>query len=185
MKLRISTGNLPINSNPNWPATCRTLHCRHHPSLLVCRPHLPKRAVRLTNPKPPRKRSFILLHLHLPAHRTGTLLRLIPIQRNLKHRSRPTTNPHSHSLRRIRPAMRTNIILRRHSHYQPILSRPLHRPNPCRMGLRRILSRQPHTNTILHPSLPSSLHNCRPHHHSPHLPTRIGLKQPARHLFKL
>lgn len=83
MELWVPVRHLLTNSNPNRPTTCRTLHCRHHPSLLICRTYMPKRAIRLTNPKPPHKRSLILIHLYLPTHRTRTLLWLLPLQGNL------------------------------------------------------------------------------------------------------
>lgn len=181
MKLRITPRHLPDHTNPNWPSTSRPLYCRHNPSLLLHRPHMPERTVWLTNPQPTRKRSLILLYLHLPPHRPRTLLRLLPIQRNLKHRHYPPNHPHSNRLRRLRPAMRPNILLRSHSHHQPILGHPLHWPNSCRMSLRRLLSRQPYTNPILRTTLPPPIHNYRPHPNSPHLPPRIWLKQPTRH----
>lgn len=135
MELWAPVRHLLTNSNPNRPATCRTLHCRQHPSLLICRAYVPERTIRLANPKPPRKRSLIFLHLCPPTHRTRTLPWLLPLQGNLKYRSHPPTDPHGHSLRRIRPALRS------HSHYQSVLSCSLHRPNPRRMSLRWILSR--------------------------------------------
>jgi hypothetical protein len=46
--------------------------------------------------------------------------------------------------------MRTNIILRSHSNYQPTLSNPVHWIQSSRMNLRWILCRQSHPNPILH-----------------------------------
>lgn len=181
MKLRISPRHLPNYTNLNRPPTSYTLHCRHNPGLLLSRPHMPKCTVRLTNPQPTCKRSIILFHLHLPPHRPWILLRLLPIQRNLKHGHYSPTHTHSNRLRRLRPAMGTNIILRGHSHYQLILSHPLHRPNPRRMSLRWLFSRQPHINPIFRTTLPPPLHNRRPHPHPSHLPPRIRLKQPTGH----
>uniref|UniRef100_A0A8C0AMQ5 Uncharacterized protein n=1 Tax=Buteo japonicus TaxID=224669 RepID=A0A8C0AMQ5_9AVES len=155
-------------SNPDRPPTSNTLHCRHHPSFLIRSPHI-----------------ILRLHLHLPTHRPRTILRLLPIQRNLKHRNHPTTHPHSNCLRRLCTPMRPNILLRSHSHHQPILSHPLHRTNHCRMSLRRVLRRQPHPHPILHPALPTPIPNRRPHLNPPYLPPRIRLKQPPRHRLKL
>lgn len=81
--------------------------------------------------------------------------------------------------------MRTNVILRSYSNHKPTLSYPLHRPNTSRMSLRRILSRQPNTNTILRPSLPTSIRHRRTHTSTPHLPARNRLKQPARNSIRL
>lgn len=141
MKLRVSTGYLLNYSNCYRSSASHTLHSRHQPSFLLCSPYMPRRTIRLTNPQPPRKRSLLLLHLHLPTHRPRNLLRIIPKQRNLKHRSNPPPNPHSNCLRRLRTAMRTNVLLRSYSNYKPILSNPLHWTNTSRMSLRRILCR--------------------------------------------
>uniref|UniRef100_A0A8C0VNS6 Uncharacterized protein n=1 Tax=Cyanistes caeruleus TaxID=156563 RepID=A0A8C0VNS6_CYACU len=113
----------------SWPTPSHALHSRHLPGLHLRCPHLPKRSIRLTHPKPPRKRSLLLLHLHLLPHRTRNLLWLLPKQRNLKHRSYPPPDPHSNCIRRLRPTLRTNIILRCYSNHKPILSNPIHRPN--------------------------------------------------------
>uniref|UniRef100_A0A8C9MDZ1 Uncharacterized protein n=1 Tax=Serinus canaria TaxID=9135 RepID=A0A8C9MDZ1_SERCA len=118
MKLRVFTGHLPNHPNRYRSSASHSLHSRYQPSLLLRSSHMPRRPIRLTNPQPPRKRSLLLLHLHLPTHWPRNLLRLIPKQRNLKHRSYPTINPHSNRLRRLRPTMRPNIILRRYSNQQ-------------------------------------------------------------------
>lgn len=185
MKFRITTGHLPNYPNCNRTTASYALHSRHLPGLLLRRPHMPRRTIWLTNPQPTRKRRFLLLHLHLPSHRPRNLLRLVPKQRNLKHRSYPPPNPHSNRLRRIRPTLRTNIILRSYSNHKPILSNPLHRPNTRRMSLRRILSRQPYINTILRPSLPTPICHRRPHTSPPHLPARNRLKQPTGNPIRL
>eukprot|EP00095_Tigriopus_kingsejongensis_P005070 maker-scaffold2235_size18398-snap-gene-0.5 protein:Tk05070 transcript:maker-scaffold2235_size18398-snap-gene-0.5-mRNA-1 annotation:"cytochrome b" len=125
MKLRISPRHLPNHTDPNWPPTSHTLHRRHNLSLLLHRPHMPRRTIRLTNPQPPCKRSLILLYLHLLPHRPRALLWLIPIQRNLKHRHHPPTYPYSNCFRRLCSTMRTNILLRGHCYHQLILSHPL------------------------------------------------------------
>uniref|UniRef100_A0A8C3U2B8 Uncharacterized protein n=1 Tax=Catharus ustulatus TaxID=91951 RepID=A0A8C3U2B8_CATUS len=129
MKFWISIGHLPCHTNRHRPASSHTLHSRYFPSLQLSRPHVSKCPIRLINPKPTRKRSLILLHLHLPPHRPRILLRLVPKQRNLKHRSYPPPSPYSNRLRRLRTSLRTNIILRSYSNYQPILSNPLYWPN--------------------------------------------------------
>lgn len=185
MKLRIPARRLPDHTNSNGPPTGHALHCRYLPSLLLGGQHMPKRPVRLAYPQPTRQRRLLLLYLHLPAHRTGPLLRLLPPQRNLKHRSNSPANPHSNSLRRLRPAMRTDIILRGHRNHQPILSPPIHRANPSRMGLRGILSRQPNPNPILRHPLPTPLPNCRDYPSPLDFPARIRLKQPPRHCIRL
>lgn len=136
---------------------------------------MPKCTVWVTNPEPSCKRSLLLLHLHLPSHCSRALLWLLPVQRNLKYRNYPPTHPYGNCLRRLCPTMRPNIILRRHSHYKPILCHPLHRPNTSRMGLRGILRRQPHLNPILHPTFPPSIRNHQPSSHPPNLPSRVRI----------
>lgn len=167
MKLWIHPRNLPGNSNPNRTAPSRPLHRRYHSSLLIRSQHMPKRTVWVTNPQPTCKRSLPLLYLHLPPHRPRLLLWFIPLQGNLKHRNYPPTNPDSNSLRWLCPTLRPDIILRCHSHYKPILRNPLHWTDPSRVSLRRILSRQPNPNPILHPTLSPPIYN---HQLSPHPP---------------
>uniref|UniRef100_A0A663MRH0 Uncharacterized protein n=1 Tax=Athene cunicularia TaxID=194338 RepID=A0A663MRH0_ATHCN len=141
MKLRIPTRHLLDNPDHYWPPTSHPLHSRLLPSLHSRLTHMPRRPIRLTHPQPPRKRSIHVLHLHLPPHWTGLILRLIPLQRNLKHRCPTSLDPNSHRLRGLRPPMRPDVLLRSHRHHQPILSHPVHRTNPGRMGLRGVLSR--------------------------------------------
>eukprot|EP00069_Balaena_mysticetus_P010707 bmy_06834T0 len=42
----------------------------------------------------------------------------------------PTTYSHSHHIHRLRPTLRTNIILRRNCHHKPTLSNPIYRHYP-------------------------------------------------------
>uniref|UniRef100_A0A8B9TH51 Uncharacterized protein n=1 Tax=Anas platyrhynchos TaxID=8839 RepID=A0A8B9TH51_ANAPL len=79
MKLRISARHLPGHTNPHRPPTGYALHRRHIPCFLLSSQHMPKRPIWLTHPQPPRQWRLILLHLHLPAHRTRLLLRLLPV----------------------------------------------------------------------------------------------------------
>ncbi|TEA41416.1 hypothetical protein DBR06_SOUSAS7910099, partial [Sousa chinensis] len=44
----------------------------------------------------------------------------------MKHWCTPAINSHSHCIRRLCPALRTNIILRRNRHHQPPISNPLY-----------------------------------------------------------
>lgn len=185
VKLRVTTGHLLNLTNRHRLTTSHALHSRHQPGILLRRPHMPRRPIRVTNSQPARQRSIVLLHLYLPTHRPRTVLRLLPQQRDLKHRSHPTLNPHSNRLRRVCPAMRTNILLRSYSHYKPILSNPLHRTNTRGVSLRRILSRQPYINPILRSTLPTPIPHRRPHTSTPHIPTRNRIKQPPRNPIRL
>uniref|UniRef100_A0A8D2P416 Uncharacterized protein n=1 Tax=Zosterops lateralis melanops TaxID=1220523 RepID=A0A8D2P416_ZOSLA len=53
------------------------------------------------------------------------------------------------------------------------------------MSLRRIFSRQSHTNPILCPTLPTSFRNRRPHISPPNPTARNRIKQPSRHPIRL
>lgn len=134
----------------------------------------------MTHPQPTRQRSIILFHLYLYTHRSWPILWILPIQRNLKHWSSPTPTSHDNSLRRLRPSMRTNILLRCHSNYKSIISSPLHRRYPCPMDLRWLFSRQCNTNTILRIPLPPTFCRHRRNHPAPSLSTRNRIKQPSR-----
>uniref|UniRef100_A0A8C4TT66 Uncharacterized protein n=1 Tax=Falco tinnunculus TaxID=100819 RepID=A0A8C4TT66_FALTI len=169
-ELWILTGHLPGHSNPNRPITSHTLHCRDNPSLLISHPHMLTRTIWLTSLQPRCQRSLTLFHLHLPTHPTRHLLQLLPIQGNLKHRHHSSTYSNSNSFRGLHPTLMTNVVLKGYSHHQPILRDLLHRTNPCQMSLRGLFSRQPNMNLILHPILPPTIFNCRPHPNPPHLP---------------
>jgi len=157
-----------------------TLHFRHRYRFFLRCPHLPRRQLRLTHPQPSCKRSLLLLHLHLPPHRPRPVLWILPLQRDLKHRSRPTSSSNDDRLRRICSSMRTNVLLRSHSHYKPPIRRTLRRQHTSSMNLRRILSRQRNTNPILRLPLPLSIRNRSGYNASPPIPTRNRLKQPPR-----
>lgn len=185
MKLWISSRYLSSHTNCHRTATGYTLYSRHLTSFRLRSTHMPRRPIWLTNPQPARKRSFFLLHLHLLPHRPRVLLWLLPEQRNLKHRSYSITDTHSNRLRGLRPALRTNIILRGHRNHKFIFSHPLHWPNTCRMSLRWVLSGQPHTHPILCSSLSPSIRHRRAHTSPPHTTPRNRIKQPPRYPIRL
>ncbi|KAF5920408.1 hypothetical protein HPG69_009658, partial [Diceros bicornis minor] len=66
--------------------------------------------------------------LHLPIHpcRARSLLWILQLPRNMKYRNYPTIHCKSHSIHRLRPTMRQNILLRNNRHYKSSLSHPLH-----------------------------------------------------------
>lgn len=98
----------------------------------------------------------------------------------MKHRSYPPIPSHSHSFRRLRPPMRTNIILGGHSNYQPSISSPIHRQRPGTMDLGRFFSRQRHPYSILHLPLYPPVHHRRRQHNPPPIPSPNRLLQPNR-----
>lgn len=141
MKLWFPTWPLFNYPNPNWPFSGNTLYRRHRNSLFISRPHLPRRKLRLTHSKYSCQWCILLLYLHLYAHRPGFILRLLSLQRNMKHWSCSPSPSNNNRLCWVRPALRTNIFLGCDRHYQPSVSSPLHWQYPCSMDLRRLLSR--------------------------------------------
>lgn len=162
---------MPNNSNPNRLISSHTLHIRHNYSILISNTHLPRRQLRLTYPIYTRKRSLNILHLLIPSCRTRNILWVIHIHRNMKHWSCTIICCNSNSIHRICTSMRTNILLRSHSNYQPIISYPLYRNNLGRVNLRRILSRQSNPNTILRIPLHLTFHHHSPSSSPPIIPT--------------
>lgn len=131
MKLWITAWSLPYLPNPYRPIPRNTLYPRCRISLRLSSPYLPRRKLRMTHPKPTRQRRFLLLHLHLLTHRPRSLLRLLPLQRNMKHRCSTTTSSDDNCLRRLRTPLRTDVILGCHCHYQPSIRSTLRGYHPC------------------------------------------------------
>lgn len=164
MKLWVSPRHLPNNPNPNRSLSSNTLYIRHNHSILLSRTYLPRRKLWMTNPLSTCQRGLYIFHLPFHSRRPGNLLWLLHSLRNLKHWHYPISNNHGYSIRRIRPSMRTNILLRCHRNYKPPLSNPLHWKYSSRMNLRWLLSRQSYPYSLLRLPLYPSLY-----HHSPRL----------------
>lgn len=178
MKLRIPPRNLLDPTDPNRPILSYTLHPRHNHSLFISHTHLPRCKLWLNHPIHTRKWSLHILHLPIHTHRTRTILRLLHIYRNMKHRHYPPIHHYSHSIHRLRTAMRTNIILRSNRHYQPTISSPLCRRRPSTMNLRRIFNRQSNPNTILRPPLYPTIRSTSTSSSTSTIPTRNRIQQP-------
>ncbi len=130
MKLRLSTRPLLNYTNSNRPIPSNTLHTRHNNRFLISHTHLPRRKLRLNYPIPTCKRSLHIFHLPLRPHRTRPILWFPRLSRNMKYWNYLTIHSYSHRIRRLRPTLRTNIILRRNRHYQSFISNPIHRHHP-------------------------------------------------------
>lgn len=141
MKLRLTTRTLPGRPNPYRTVPCNTLHIRYLYSLLIRRPHLPRRQLRLTHSKPPRQRCLFLLYLPLPPHRTRPLLWLLSVQRDMKHWGCTFPPGNDNCLCWLCPPLRTNVILGGHRHYKPPVRRTLRGQYPSSMDLGWIFSR--------------------------------------------
>ena len=149
MKFRLPPWNLPNPTDSYRFIFSHTLHIRHSHSLLISHPHLPRRQLRLDYPIYTCQRGFHILHLPVPARRTGSILWILYIPRDMEHWHHPIIRSYSNSIHRLRSAMRANILLRCNRNYQLAVSHPLHRNQSCRVNLRRVLGRQSHPNAIL------------------------------------
>lgn len=132
----------------------------------------------MTHPKLPHKRSLHLLHIYLPTHRTRPILRLLLARKHMKRWSNHTIPTNSHSIHRLCPPMRTNIILRSNRNHQPTIRHPIHWRHHRTMNLRWTLSKQCNTHTLYCPSLPPPIRHPSPTNHPPNLPTRTRILQP-------
>ena len=156
MKLWIPPRHLLNFTDPNRPIPSNTLYIRHNNSILLCNSHLPRCKLRLNHPIHTRTQSISILYLPVYTCRTRPVLRIIHLPRNMEHRSSPPICNNSHSIHRLCLTMRTDVILRGNSHYQPSLSNPIHWHKPSRMNLRRILSRTRPPSPDSSPSTSSS-----------------------------
>lgn len=180
MKLWLAPGPMLSHPDPYRIIPGHALHFRHCNRLFIRRPYLPRCKLWLTYSQHTRKRRIILFHLYLPSHCTWTLLRLPPIQRNLKHRRSPSAPGYRHGLRWLCPTMRANVLLRGNGHYQPNICRPLRRRYPCSVSLRRLFRRQRHPHPLFRLPLSAPVHCSSHHSHPPLIPSPDRLEQPCR-----
>src|SRR5258705_3804441 len=166
MKLRIAPRTMSYCSNPNRTIPSHTLHFTHRHSLHQSSTHLPRRKQRMTNPNTPRQRGINVLRMSLPTHRTGNILLILPIHRNMKHWSDPIPPSNNNSIHRIRTPLRANVILGGNSNHKPTISSALPRKNTSRMSMRGVRRRQCNSNTILriplHPTIYRNSNSDRP-----------------------
>lgn len=160
MKFWLTSWRLLNYSNHHRPILSHTLHTRYFNRFLLSCSYYPRRQLRLNSPLPTRKWCLHILYLPLSTYRPRLILRILPLSKDLKCWCHPTTYNHSHSIHRLCPPMRPNIILRGHSNYKPPISHPLHWIQHCRMSLRWLFSRQSYPYTIFYLSLYSTLYYC-------------------------
>uniref|UniRef100_A0A8C0RIT2 Uncharacterized protein n=2 Tax=Canis lupus familiaris TaxID=9615 RepID=A0A8C0RIT2_CANLF len=99
----------------------------HINSLLISYSHLSRRQLRLNHLLYTCKRSLHILYLPFYTRRMRTILWLLCIHRNMKYWNNSLICNYSHSIHRLCPTMKTNILLRSNCHHKPTLSNPLHR----------------------------------------------------------
>lgn len=75
MERRITTRSLPSHPDRQRCVPSHALHQQNRPSLRRRRAHHERRQRWVTDTIHPRQRSLLLLHLHVPPHREGTILR--------------------------------------------------------------------------------------------------------------
>lgn len=167
-------------SNPNRIIPCHTLYPPCRTCLFLYLSPNTRRKLRMTPTSPPRKWRFRLLHLPLPPRRARTLLWILYIPRNLKHRHHLTLTSNNNSLHRICPPMRPNKVLRSNSNYKPPLGHPIFWKDTSRMSMRRIRSRQCHTHSFLCNSFSNPIHYCRHISSTYFISSPIRIKQPPR-----
>ncbi|CAO2594353.1 hypothetical protein LEMLEM_LOCUS7709 [Lemmus lemmus] len=141
MKLWFSAWPMLNYSNPHRTIPSFTLYIRHTNSILISHHICRDGAVVFFICLFLRKRNLYILYLSVPPRRTRNLLWLLQYSRNLKHRNCTPIRRYSNSIYRLRPPMRTDILLRSYSYYKSLISHPLHRYNLSRMNLRWIFSR--------------------------------------------
>lgn len=141
MKLWITPRTLPSNTNCNRTIPSNTLLPKCRNSIQKSKTHLSRCKLWMTTTNSTRKWSLIILHLHLPAHRTRYILWILQLHTHMICGcSNPIPN-HSNSICRVCPTLGANIILRCNSNYKPPFSNPICRKGSSPMGMRRICSR--------------------------------------------
>lgn len=159
MKLWVNTTNMLHSSSTNRILLSRTLHSKHQPSLLIHRTHHTRCTIWMNSTKPSRHGGLNILHLHLHPHRTWTLLRVLPQQRNLIIRNHITNHTNSNRIFWLCFTMRTNIILSRNSNHKPTYCNPLPGKHHNNLIMRGIRNQRPNTNPILRPTLHPTIRN--------------------------
>lgn len=140
MKFWISSRTMFSHTNPHRALLSHTLHLRYRHRLLFSSPYLPRCKLRMTNPEYTCKRSIVLLYLYLRAHRSGTLLRIISLHRNLKHWCGTPSFSDDNRLRRLCPTLGPDVLLGCDCYYQPTLGISVCGQRASSMDLRRVFS---------------------------------------------
>lgn len=129
----------------------------------------------MTNSRYTRQRSLFFLYVLIHTRRTRNILFILYIYTHLNCRCYYSTYSNSSRFYGLRPYLRANILLSRHSNHKPSLCNPLLGPNPSSMNLRRVRRRQRNLNAILYISLPHPIYCRRTLYSTPSLssPNRV------------
>ena len=147
-------------SNPYRIIPCNTLYSRHQISLRFSYSYRSGCEWRLTNTDPSCKWGLIFLYLHLCSCRPGSILRKILLRRYLDHWSFIIDPCHSIGLFGLCLTVRTNKILRSHSHHESIQGIPVHWRLLGGVIVGWVCSKQRYTNAFFHFSFHHSFINC-------------------------
>jgi len=128
----------------------------------------------------PRKRSLIILRMHLPTYRTKYILRVLQLHTHVIGGGSNSIPNYSNSFHRICTTVRANIILRCNRNHKPPISNSLCRKRSCTMSMGRLCSRQRNTHTILCITLSNTIRNRSNSTNPPTIPTPNRIKQPPR-----
>ena len=136
---------------------CTVLLTTHWHCIQYSKTYLSRRKLWMPTTHTTCKRCITIFRLHLPTYWTKLILRITQHHTRLICRcSNPILN-HGNRIYRIRPTLRTNIILTCNSNYKPSISNPICRKGNCSMRMRRICTRQRHTQTLLCTTLPNTI----------------------------
>jgi hypothetical protein len=127
---------------------CTVLVTTHWHRIQYNRTYLSRRKLWMPTTHTTCKRCITIFRLHLPTYLTKLRLRIIHHTRLICRCSNPILN-HGNRIYRIRPTLRTNIILTCNSNYKPSISNSICRKGNCSMSMTRICTRQRHTQTLL------------------------------------
>jgi len=177
MKLGITSRNLPSSTNYNRtiPSYCPNIDIAFNRVR-----HLSRCKLWMTSTNNPRKRSLIILHLHLLTHRAKLVLRIVQLYAHMISRSSNSIPNDSNSVHRICPTMRSNVILRCNCNYKSPIRNSICRKGGSTMSMRGFRGRQHYTYTILRTTLPNTLCNRSNSIDSSTIPTPNRIKQPIR-----
>ena len=141
MKLRVTPRNLPSSTNRNRVILSHTLLPKCSYSILQSKTHLSRRKLRMTPTNTTLKWGVIILRMHLHAHRTKFILRIIQLHTHVINRCSIFIPHYSNSIYRICITLRTDIILRSNCNYNPPIRNPICRNRSSPISVRKIRSR--------------------------------------------
>lgn len=180
MKLRITTRNLPGSTNCNRVIPSNTLLPKRRNRIQKSKTYLPRCKLWMTITNTTCQRRVPILRMYLFTHWTKYILWIIQLYTHMISGSRNPNLNLRNSLSRICTTMRTNIILRCNCNYKLIISNSIRRYRSSTMSMRRVCSRQRHTNTILRFTLLVTIRNYSNSNNSPSISTPNRIKQSTR-----